>query len=277
MGLIMDKNFNLEDIIEKKSFSKIEYFISKYEKEIKNVDNKEKSIKLNKKEKNKIYMYLIFPFSILNIIIINSTNSTLMTILFFLLSMLCQMFVSISVINVKENINKSNYEEDIKFFKNQSFLLEDTGYFKNKKVLREIRSNYLLLLEKEKYIFENYLLKSNIENKELFLKNLFTSQLNKKTNHKYIFDNQKKVINFIKENFKSAIEGYLSNNQTVQKELIPKATALITLELSARFLIDYFENTYFRSRKTEWDSEENFRRLENQMKFYSDMKSQLKL
>ena len=180
----------------------LEYFISKYEKEIKNVDNKEKSIKLNKKEKNKIYMYLIFPFSILNIIIINSTNSTLMTILFFLLSMLCQMFVSISVINVKENINKSNYEEDIKFFKNQSFLLEDTGYFKNKKVLREIRSNYLLLLEKEKYIFENYLLKSNIENKELFLKNLFTSQLNKKTNHKYIFDNQKKVINFIKENFK---------------------------------------------------------------------------
>ena len=86
-----------------------------------------------------------------------------------------------------------------------------------------------------------------------------------------------KEYNFIKENFKSAIEGYLSNNQTVQKELIPKATALITLELSARFLIDYFENTYFRSRKTEWDSGENFRRLENQMKFYSDMKSQLKL
>ncbi len=233
MRLKMNKNFNLENIIEKKSFSKIEYFISKYEKEIKNVDNKEKSIKLNKKEKNKIYMYLIFPFSILNIIIINSTNSTLMTILFFLLSMLCQMFVSISVINVKENINKSNYEEDIKFFKNQSFLLEDTGYFKNKKVLREIRSNYLLLLEKEKYIFENYLLKSNIENKELFLKNLFTSQLNKKTNHKYIFDNQKKVINFIKENFleypeytkeclgviKEAIKNYQEFSKDIESEI----------------------------------------------------------
>ena len=86
-----------------------------------------------------------------------------------------------------------------------------------------------------------------------------------------------KEYNFIKENFEFAIEGYMSNNKTVQKELIPKATALITLELSARFLIDYFEQTYFRSRKIEWDSEENFRRLENQMKFYSDMKSQLKL
>ena len=143
------------------------------------------------------------------------------------------MFVSISVINVKENINKSNYEEDIKFFKNQSFLLEDTGYFKNKKVLREIRSNYLLLLEKEKYIFENYLLKSNIENKELFLKNLFTSQLNKKTNHKYIFDNQKKVINFIKENFleypeytkeclgviKEAIKNYQEFSKDIESEI----------------------------------------------------------
>ena len=86
-----------------------------------------------------------------------------------------------------------------------------------------------------------------------------------------------KDYNFIKENFKFAIEGYISNNKNVQKELIPKATALITLELSARFLIDYFEQTYFRNRKTDWDSEENFRRLKNQMKFYSDMKSQLKL
>lgn len=229
----MNKNFNLKDIIEKKSFSKIEYFISKYEKEIKNVDNKEKPIKLNQKEKNKIYMCFIVPFSILNIIIINSTNSTLMTILFAVLSMLCQIFVSISVINTKENINKSNYEEDIKSFKNPSFLLKDTGYFKNKQVLREIRSNYLLLSEKEKYIFENYLIKNNIENKELFLKKLFISQLNKKTNHKYIFDNQKKVIDFIKENFldypdytkeclaiiKEAIKNYQEFSKDIESEI----------------------------------------------------------
>ena len=95
--------------------------------------------------------------------------------------------------------------------------------------------------------------------------------------------------NFIMENYKSALAGYFSKNQNFISrhnpngsglptiDMIPNSMALITLELSARFLIDYFEQSYFGNRKTNWDSEENFRRLERQMKFYEDMKSKLDL
>lgn len=233
----MSTNYNLKDIVEENSFSKIEYFVNKYEKEIENVDDKERPIKLNSEEKSKISMYLVIPFSILNLIIINATNSILMTVLFFILSILSQVAIAISIIKVKENINKNNYKEDIRSFKNPSFLVENTGYFKNKKVLREIRTNYLILTEKEKKMFEDYLYFKNvnkqIKNKEEFLKNLFISQLNKKTNHKYIFEKQKKIINFIKENFleypeytkeclgviKEAIKNYQEFSKDIESEI----------------------------------------------------------
>ncbi len=78
--------------------------------------------------------------------------------------------------------------------------------------------------------------------------------------------------NFDKIKFESSVAGYLSKNKNIDESLIPQATALITLELSARFLTDYFIGSEFKLSDSEL-----FDKLKNQMKFYEDMKSQLKL
>jgi|GEM_PF-4400863 len=78
--------------------------------------------------------------------------------------------------------------------------------------------------------------------------------------------------NFDKKRFDASIQGYLSRNSTVEESLIPRAAGLITLELSARFLIDYFNQEEFKLTESEL-----MNKLQNQMKFYQDMKEQLKL
>jgi len=78
--------------------------------------------------------------------------------------------------------------------------------------------------------------------------------------------------NFDKARFDASVQGYLSRNDSIDKSLIPKAAGLITLELSARFLMDYFNQKEFKLNESEL-----LDKLKNQMKFYQDMKEQLKL
>lgn len=231
----MNRNYNLKNIIENDSFSKIRCFINKYENKIKNIDNKEKPIKLTSKEKRKINIWLIIPFSILNILILQKVESYFIIFFFAVISILFQIITNISIIKIKEDINNLEFEKDMKSFKNPKFLVKNTGYFKNKEVLREIRTDYLILSKECKEIFEDYLnfKKQKEKSQKDFFKNIFIFQLNEKTNHKYIFDNQKKVIDFIKENFldypdytkeclaiiKEAIKNYQEFSKDIESEI----------------------------------------------------------
>lgn len=71
-----------------------------------------------------------------------------------------------------------------------------------------------------------------------------------------------------------AAEGFLTRREC---ELVPQATAMITLELAARFLKDYFEDTYFG-----WDDDaytgrraHNLARAKGQIALYRDIKDKL--
>ena len=78
--------------------------------------------------------------------------------------------------------------------------------------------------------------------------------------------------NFDLSKFESSIQGYISKNNSIDQSLITKATGLITLELSARLLMDYFNQKEFKLTESEL-----IEKLRNQMKFYYDMKEKLKL
>ncbi len=78
--------------------------------------------------------------------------------------------------------------------------------------------------------------------------------------------------NFDKKRFDASIKGYISRNESIDESLIPTAAGLITLELSARFLMDYFNQKEFKLSEPEL-----LNKLHNQMKFYQSMKEQLKL
>jgi len=78
--------------------------------------------------------------------------------------------------------------------------------------------------------------------------------------------------NFDLSKFESSIQGYISKNNSIDQSLIAKATGLITLELSARLLMDYFNQKEFKLTESEL-----IEKLRNQMKFYYDMKEKLKL
>ncbi|MFA6022607.1 MAG: phosphotransferase [Candidatus Pacearchaeota archaeon] len=71
--------------------------------------------------------------------------------------------------------------------------------------------------------------------------------------------------------FDSSIAGYLSENPVKYEEsMLMKATGLITLELAARFLNDYFEENYFVWDKTKYNTsaEHNLQRCKNSINYY---------
>lgn len=84
------------------------------------------------------------------------------------------------------------------------------------------------------------------------------------------------------EKFQVGLQGYFYGSEGFlekkELELLPSAMKLITLELTARFLIDYFEDRYFA-----WDPERyssrkdhNLARAEGQAVLYLDMESKSK-
>ncbi|MDQ3076279.1 MAG: aminoglycoside phosphotransferase family protein [bacterium] len=83
------------------------------------------------------------------------------------------------------------------------------------------------------------------------------------------------MVKFDKEVYDKALEGYFSTANFLtkeEKESIPWGVKLITLELSARFLIDAFNESYFRLDSSKYKSlfEQNKKRAENQFKFFEE-------
>lgn len=198
----MNTNCRLENLIKNNYFSRIEYFMKRYESNKESIDDLEKPINIPTKEKNKITQLMVIPFTIINIIILNA-NETVFAVLFLIISLILQVLSSIAIIYMKNKIRKERYEESIRFFEGSYFLIQNTGYFKNKKVIKDIHEHHLILSKEEKEIFEKYL---NLKNKysnnyEFFLRDFFIEQLDKEKNYKYIFDNEKEVISFIMEKF----------------------------------------------------------------------------
>lgn len=198
----MNIDCKLEDIVKNKYFSRIEYFIKKYENEKENIDDLENPINIKKKEKSKISNIMIIPFFIINIIILH-TNEIILAVLFLTFSLMLQILSSIIIINIKNNIKQAKYKESIKSFENIHFLAKNTGYFKNKKLVKNIQNHYLTLSKEEREIFKNYLSFKNKYscNYNYFLRDFFIEQLDKEKNYKYIFDNEKEIIDFIMEKF----------------------------------------------------------------------------
>ncbi len=73
--------------------------------------------------------------------------------------------------------------------------------------------------------------------------------------------------------YKKEAEGFLTNTERC---LVPKAIALITLELAARFLTDYFNNTYFGWDRKRYASRRahNLARAKGQIALYQSLTSQ---
>jgi len=85
---------------------------------------------------------------------------------------------------------------------------------------------------------------------------------------------QKDMIRFDFQVYNSAVEGYLSQyDLAVRRSAIAQATKLITLELAARFLTDYFEENYFSWDKIRYLSaaEHNLQRTRDCLAYYQDM------
>ena len=77
--------------------------------------------------------------------------------------------------------------------------------------------------------------------------------------------------------YDAAVEGYLAEADFLtakEKRLIPNAVGAITLELSARFLADYFNDTYFGWDEAHYGSrrEHNLARSRGQIALYKDFK-----
>ncbi len=87
-----------------------------------------------------------------------------------------------------------------------------------------------------------------------------------------------KDYNFVPESLNAFLRGYLSETEiSYPLSFIRDATALITLELAARYLIDYFEESYFK-----WDmiryksaAEHNLQRCRSLLKYYNDLSKKI--
>lgn len=79
------------------------------------------------------------------------------------------------------------------------------------------------------------------------------------------------------EKFKAALDGYLESSKNFLKKeemgFLPQAIKLITLELATRFLIDYFEDSYFGWDANRYGSrkEHNLARTEGQLALFCDL------
>jgi len=76
---------------------------------------------------------------------------------------------------------------------------------------------------------------------------------------------------FKKDVFEAGIEGYNSSypSQIITPESVKKAMALLTLELAARYLNDYFEDSYFSlSPKYKSKSEQGLVRSKRYVEYY---------
>lgn len=79
------------------------------------------------------------------------------------------------------------------------------------------------------------------------------------------------------EKFKAALDGYLEGSKNFLKKeemgFLLQAIKLITLELATRFLIDYFEDSYFGWDSNKYDSrkEHNLARIEGQLALFCDL------
>lgn len=79
---------------------------------------------------------------------------------------------------------------------------------------------------------------------------------------------------FDEELFNAACESYLhAHRLSVSKDEIRNATALITLELAARYLIDYFEESYFDWKKEKYKTraEQNLARAKRYTEYYKNI------
>ncbi len=81
------------------------------------------------------------------------------------------------------------------------------------------------------------------------------------------------VVSFDKEVYSQALNGYFTTAKFLteeEKESIPYGVKLITLELSARFVMDAFNESYFRLDSSKYKTlfEQNKKRAENQYAFF---------
>ena len=73
--------------------------------------------------------------------------------------------------------------------------------------------------------------------------------------------------------FSATMEGYRSENKlSYEDNLVERATGLITLELSSRYLLDYFEESYFSLDRTKYSSraEQNLARARRYLDYYAN-------
>jgi Ser/Thr protein kinase RdoA (MazF antagonist) len=77
---------------------------------------------------------------------------------------------------------------------------------------------------------------------------------------------------FDREVFHAAVEGYNSPKPLYDEAMIMKSVGLINLELAARFLTDFFEESYFNwdSKKYSSSAEHNLARTRFQLKYYQN-------
>jgi Ser/Thr protein kinase RdoA (MazF antagonist) len=84
------------------------------------------------------------------------------------------------------------------------------------------------------------------------------------------------TVKFDREVYDTALEGYFSTALFLtlqEKNSIPYGMAFITLELSARFVVDAFNETYFRLDSSKYKTlfDQNKKRAENQFAFFTEI------